>query len=103
MLGTVDLHDPQSWKVHMAVIQPTPFCNIDCKYCYLPGRNALQRMTTETVEQAFRFLFREPQRLAAKLVVAWHAGEPLTMPLPFYEFAFDIQQRLAPGLVHIEN
>ena len=26
-------------EVEMVIIQPTPFCNINCSYCYLPDRN----------------------------------------------------------------
>ena len=25
--------------IETIVVQPTPFCNIDCSYCYLPNRN----------------------------------------------------------------
>ena len=28
----------------LLVIQPTPFCNIDCSYCYLPTRQSKERM-----------------------------------------------------------
>jgi len=26
-------------RLQLLVIQPTPFCNIDCRYCYLPDRS----------------------------------------------------------------
>ena len=26
--------------IDLLVVQPTPFCNIDCRYCYLPDRNS---------------------------------------------------------------
>lgn len=25
--------------IEQLVLQPTPFCNLDCKYCYLPNRS----------------------------------------------------------------
>ncbi|HET6933926.1 MAG TPA: cyclophane-forming radical SAM/SPASM peptide maturase GrrM/OscB [Candidatus Angelobacter sp.] len=103
MLGTVDFHDPRTFKVHLAVIQPTPFCNIDCAYCYLPNRNLNRRMTDEILEQACRFLFAQPERLADELVVAWHAGEPLTLPIQFYRSAFSIMQELAPSSVQVTH
>jgi uncharacterized protein len=102
-METVDLHDPQSWKVHLAVIQPTPFCNINCRYCYLPHTDTADRMSMATAEKVFRFLFDVPHRLAEQLVIAWHAGEPLTVPLHFYESALELQKRLAPASINIEN
>jgi len=27
-------------RIELLVVQPTPFCNIDCRYCYLPDRNS---------------------------------------------------------------
>jgi uncharacterized protein len=103
MLGIVDLYDPRTFKVHLAVIQPTAFCNIDCSYCYLPNRNAARRMTPKTLDQAFRFLFAQPERLARELVIAWHAGEPLSVPIEFYESAFRSLANFIPDGVQVEN
>jgi sulfatase maturation enzyme AslB (radical SAM superfamily) len=38
----------------LLVVQPTPFCNLDCSYCYLPDRANTRRMTLDTLEQVFR-------------------------------------------------
>ena len=27
---------PDGAGIELLILQPTPFCNIDCKYCYLP-------------------------------------------------------------------
>ncbi len=72
-----------SGPLELLVVQPTPFCNIDCSYCYLPDRQNTKKMTLETLDQALRWVFssglvREP------FTLLWHAGEPLVMPLPFY-------------------
>ena len=90
-------------KIRLAVIQPTPFCNIDCKYCYLPARSAVERMPPNTLEETCRFLMSNPERLGEKLAIAWHAGEPLTVPRTFYESAFSLLARLAPRSLKIEN
>jgi len=90
-------------KVHLAVLQATSFCNIDCKYCYLPGRSAVLRMSQETLGQAFRFFLEKPQRLADPFVIAWHSGEPLAMPIGFYESAFRLLERMAPRSPGIEH
>jgi len=103
MLGTVDLNDSSTFKVHLAVIQPATFCNIDCKYCYLADRQANRKMTLQTAEQAFRFLFGKPERLNEKLVIAWHCGEPLAVPLDFYKSVLQRLQEMAGDMVKIEN
>jgi uncharacterized protein len=74
-------------KTELLVLQATPFCNVDCDYCYLPQRNSTARMDCETVRMAARRL-RQDGLLGEEITVIWHAGEPLTMPREFYEEAF---------------
>jgi uncharacterized protein len=70
--------------VKLLVLQGTPFCNIDCVYCYLPDRDNKARMSVDTVAALVRRL-REDQLLSGPLLVNWHAGEPLVLPPAFYE------------------
>jgi uncharacterized protein len=76
-------------KTRLLVLQPTPFCNIDCSYCYLPDRNDRSRMSLATVRLAARRL-REDGLLGDELTVVWHAGEPLVLPPAWYEEAFAV-------------
>jgi uncharacterized protein len=71
----------------LLILQPTPFCNLDCDYCYLPGRADTSRMGLDTVRAAARRL-REDGLLGDELTVVWHAGEPLVLPPSYYEEAF---------------
>jgi len=89
--------------VQMAVMQPTPFCNLDCRYCYLPARSVRQLMSPATLAQSFRFLLAQPALVADPLVLAWHAGEPLAVPIGFYETAFELLQQLPQPARRIEN
>jgi len=83
-------------KTRLLILQPTPFCNIDCSYCYLPDRGNRARMAPETIFLAARRLL-EDGLADAELTVVWHAGEPLTMPPIYYEGAFDaIARGLGP-------
>jgi uncharacterized protein len=84
-------HDGQS-KLRLVVVQPTPFCNIDCNYCYLPHRKDKQRMAIGTVVAIKAFLEGVP-KIADRLVILWHGGEPLAAGLNFYEAAFKIFDR----------
>jgi len=74
-------------KVKLLVLQATPFCNIDCGYCYLPNRDSTARMTLPVIEATIRNLI-DSGLLGERLSVAWHAGEPLTAGLEFYHRAF---------------
>jgi uncharacterized protein len=93
-LADRQLHEAEIDDVlEMLVIQPTPFCNIDCAYCYLPSRTSKERMSETTLEQLFLKVFASPI-LSNELTVLWHAGEPLVAGTDFYERAFKLIERL---------
>jgi uncharacterized protein len=75
-------------RTRLLVLQPTPFCNIDCDYCYLPNRQDSARMSMDVVRLAARRL-ADDHLLSGALTVVWHAGEPLVLPPSYYEEAFD--------------
>jgi uncharacterized protein len=79
--------------LELLILQPTPFCNLNCSYCYLPNRRSTRRMSEATLEAALRAAFSSGM-LGEQLTLVWHAGEPLVMPVEFYRRA----QRLAMGL-----
>jgi uncharacterized protein len=82
----------------LIIVQPTPFCNVDCTYCYLPQRNDRTRLSIEQIEQIFDRLFEFPT-LSGQVTVVWHAGEPLTLGPDYYEAAFTrIRARCPAGL-----
>lgn len=87
----------------LVVVQPTPFCNISCSYCYLDlsNRSDKRRMTAETVEAIAKFLNDVPVR-EEPLTICWHAGEPLVVPVDFYERAFQCFAA-APGLPAVRH
>ncbi len=62
------------WFRHI-VLQPTTFCNITCKYCYLPNRDAKHHMNPAVTEAI-------AASLSTRLVpvrCVWHGGEPLSI------------------------
>jgi uncharacterized protein len=73
--------------VELLVIQPTPFCNINCDYCYLPDRNSKKRLSLPILRRAIENVFAN-ELVGERLSVVWHAGEPLVLPIAFYEEAF---------------
>jgi uncharacterized protein len=95
--------DPRSLRMRLAILQPTPFCNINCRYCYLPHRSATDRMTAETMEHSFRFLLScaSPTRQAFSIV--WHSGEPMTLPVEYYRSAFRLLERMNTDRISVNH
>jgi uncharacterized protein len=89
-------------RTRLLILQSTPFCNIDCEYCYLPGRDDRHRMSFDIVEAAVRFV--AGNKLAAPdFTVVWHSGEPLVLPIDWYRQAFAAVARAAPGSAGIPH
>ena len=72
--------------VRLLVVQPTPFCNLDCDYCYLPNRDDRSRLSLEILEAALERVLESPY-FDGDFTLLWHAGEPLTVPIAFYDAA----------------
>ena len=90
-----------SW-VEILVLQPTPFCNINCDYCYLPDRNDTQRMSVDTIKAAVRMVL-DAGLADHRLSIVWHAGEPMVLPVNYYEEAFGAIEQIADGKVEISH
>jgi uncharacterized protein len=92
-VGSTSRFDPAEFtppiRTRLLIMQPTPFCNIDCDYCYLPERDSTARMSVATVRRAAERL-RDDDLAGAELTVVWHAGEPLTVPVAFYDEAIGV-------------
>ena len=84
------------------VVQPTPFCNINCSYCYLPDRNVKTVMQPSTIEILFTKIFASGWTRAG-LTVIWHAGEPLVVPVSFYETAFQTIEAMRPANLQLRH
>jgi uncharacterized protein len=87
--------------IGLVVLQSTGFCNIDCAYCYLPGRaNPRQTMELSTVAEVARLIF-DPSLLEHDLDIVWHAGEPLTLPPGYYAQAIEVIEQRRPRDVDV--
>lgn len=76
-------------SVDLLVIQPTPFCNINCSYCYLPDRSNPNKISIETVSRIIDTLIID-KILNGHLSIVWHAGEPLVLSPSFYRPLFTL-------------
>lgn len=86
--------DVTDWrkKLELLVLQPTPFCNLDCDYCYLPERNNHKVMDFGVLEAIAWKVFSAglPSEV---LSIVWHAGEPLVVSREWYRKAISIMHR----------
>ncbi len=84
--------------LELLILQPTPFCNLDCDYCYLPTRSSTKRMSGDVLEAAIAKVFSSG--LVDKgFTLAWHAGEPLVVGIEYYRDAFArIARQTPPGI-----
>lgn len=73
-------------SLHLVVIQATTFCNLNCDYCYLPDRLSKHQFSLELLQPIFKNIF-ESSLVRNDFTIVWHAGEPLTVPIAFYDSA----------------
>ncbi len=72
--------------INLVVIQPTSFCNLNCDYCYLPDRQLKNQISLDLIEPIIKTVLTSPF-VGCDFTVLWHAGEPLAMPVSFYDDA----------------
>ena len=89
-------------RIELLVVQPTPFCNIDCRYCYLPDRNSKSVVEQQTLHNLFSQVFASGW-VGDCLSVVWHAGEPMVLPISFYRDTFCMIDRLKPAEVEVAH
>jgi uncharacterized protein len=83
--------------VDLLVVQPTPFCNINCKYCYLPDRANSKKISLQTLTKIIENV-KADKLIENELSIVWHAGEPLTIGADYFnEMALLVEQSL-PGV-----
>jgi uncharacterized protein len=104
MLSALPTDHPRDWRgrLQLLVVQPTPFCNLDCSYCYLPDRDNKKLMASLTLETLARKVFAADLP-APQLSVVWHAGEPLVVSTTWYGQAFATIARPCPREINVTH
>jgi uncharacterized protein len=85
--------NPES--IDLLILQATPFCNINCDYCYLPDRSNPKKMSGTVIDRSIDLVLKSGL-VKDNLCIVWHAGEPLSVPIAFYEDAFARIKARAP-------
>jgi uncharacterized protein len=92
----------QYCETSLLVVQPTPFCNIDCSYCYLPDRSSKKRLSFENAQTIFKKVLAFPT-IGDSITIVWHAGEPLVLPVSYYERMFQLIGEVAPRHLQVRH
>ena len=74
-------------------------CNLACRYCYYLEKQKLypeQVPLSDELLETFIRQYLEAQTMP-QVLFTWHGGEPLLLPLSFYQRALGLQQRYARG------
>lgn len=81
----------------LIVLQPISLCNLNCSYCYVVGRRDPKLMSEDVVDACARVIFNSsvvtPHGPQDKILISWHAGEPLAAGIDFYQKAVDTFKR----------
>jgi len=91
-MGEIDITkqtDSNTENGSLVIIQLTPFCNLNCNYCYLPNRKSAKRIQFSTLS-AIASGVLESKELRDPINFLFHAGEPLAIPPNFYRNFFDL-------------
>jgi uncharacterized protein len=88
--------------LQLLIVQPTPFCNIDCDYCYLPNRSSKERMTDDVLRAAIDRVV-ESGIVGDEFTVIWHAGEPLVLRPEWYRHAIELIETRVPANVTVTH
>ena len=98
--------NPFARPVYVMVKPAGSHCNLACHYCYYLEKGNLYKDQRNTVisDELLRkfvkdYIACQTQR---EVLFTWHGGEPLMLPLSFYQKAMDLQRQYANGHV-IDN
>src|SRR4051794_13987609 len=88
----------------MLRLQPTPRCNLNCAYCYIPPavRRRSELMSPEVLETTLRRLVDE-DLLEERLAISWHGAEPLAAGLDWYRDAVVRIDRILDGKCRVQH
>ncbi|MBI1319259.1 MAG: radical SAM protein [Candidatus Hydrogenedens sp.] len=70
------------------VIHPTPFCNLDCTYCWAPDRSNTSKISLETLDTTLSQVYGGSALTGMDML--WLTGEPLVMGLQHFRDTVDL-------------
>lgn len=93
--------------IDLLILQPIDLCNLNCSYCYLPGRRDPKIMPDSILEASIRCVFNStfvtPISDTDRLTIVWHSGEPLSAKILFYKKALELVKKYNINHVPVKN
>lgn len=89
-------------RVELLIFQTTPFCNIDCSYCYLQNRQDTSRIAPSVVSMASQSVV-DAGWVLDNISVVWHAGEPLVVGPDYLRSLIDACTPLYSAVDHVHQ
>ncbi|GGK80475.1 radical SAM protein [Amphritea balenae] len=62
-------------------VQGSSFCDIDCDYCFVRGRNDKARLSLDYLHDVYRII----NNSETDVEIVWHMGEPLVLGFNFFK------------------
>lgn len=93
--------DPK--KEVLFILQALDLCNLNCKYCYLPGRQDKEMMSDDILSLTIQKMFEWKNTQKGPIYINWNAGEPLTAPVSFYEKAASLIEKYNKNEVPVDQ
>jgi uncharacterized protein len=91
---------PAGQLVHW-IVKASKLCNLRCRYCYEWNElGSLERLSLEGWERLLLMVREYHHRRAPQLqtsfqsCIVWHGGEPLLLPVAYYERVVELQHRI---------
>lgn len=90
------MSDAEPVKALQFVVKISKYCNLRCGYCYEYNElNDRRRMSLASLRHMFEAAARHAEAYGLDSVsFVWHGGEPLMVPLQFYEAIYDLQREI---------
>lgn len=88
--------------LRLLILQATPYCNLDCSYCYLPDKTIRKRLSMAVIESAVRNI-QKSGIIKNEFSVVWHAGEPLAAGIKFYRDAHAVIRKELPPEITVKH
>ena len=86
----------------LLIFQSTSFCNLDCKYCYLPNRALNSKIDIEIIERTLNNVI-ESGIIKDSFSIVWHAGEPMVIGVDFYRKVNDLIKKIIPKNITVNQ
>lgn len=86
----------------LLVLQATPYCNLDCTYCYLPNRSDKGKFDLSLIPIIMENL-QKSKLINDTIKINWHAGEPTVLNTEYYTEAIDLFKKHNTLNINIEH